>query len=70
MIIVRLDRALAERKMTLRKLAHIINISEVNLSRFKTGTIRTIRIELLNDICKALNCQPKDILEFRWDDID
>lgn len=70
MIIVRLDRALAERKMTLRRLAYMINISEVNLSRFKTGTIKSIRVDLLNDICKALNCQPKDILEFRWDDID
>ena len=70
MIIIRLDRVMADRKITLRKLAMEIGISEVNLSRLKTGAVKSIRFDTLNKLCKALDCHPKDILEFRWDEED
>lgn len=70
MIIIRLDRVMADRKITLRKLAKEIEISEVNLSRLKTGAVKSIRFDTLNKLCKVLDCHPKDILEFRWDDED
>lgn len=67
MIIVRLDRAMAEKKVSLRKLAQEVDISEVNLSRLKNGQVKSIRFDTLNRLCKALNCHPKDILDFQWD---
>jgi putative transcriptional regulator len=62
-IIIRLDRILVERKMKLYELAETIGISNVNLSNLKTGKVRAIRFSTLDAICKALNCQPGDILE-------
>jgi len=62
-IIVRLDRILADRKMKLGELADEVGISIVNLSNLKTGKVRGVRFETLDGICKALNCQPGDILE-------
>ncbi|MHB8075211.1 helix-turn-helix domain-containing protein [Desulfosporosinus fructosivorans] len=62
-IIIRLDRILVERKMKLNELADTIGISNVNLSNLKTGKVRAIRFSTLDAICKALNCQPGDILE-------
>lgn len=62
-IIIRLDRILVERKMKLNELAETIGISNVNLSNLKTGKVRAIRFSTLDAICKALNCQPGDILE-------
>lgn len=70
MIIVRLDRVMADRKITLRKLAEEIGISEVNLSKLKNGNVKSIRFDTLNKLCKVLDCTPKDILEFRWDEED
>lgn len=72
MIIIRLDRVMAEKKVSLRKLAQEVEISEVNLSRLKNGQVRSIRFDTLNRLCKALKCHPKDILDFQWDleDID
>jgi len=63
-IVIRLDRILVERKMRLNELAETIGISNVNLSNLKTGKVRAIRFSTLDAICKALNCQPGDILEY------
>lgn len=64
-IIVNLDVMLARRKMTLSQLAERVDISIVNLSVLKTGKARAIRFSTLEAICKALECQPSDILEYR-----
>lgn len=56
---------LARRKMTLSELAERVDISIVNLSVLKTGKARAIRFSTLEAICKTLNCQPADILEYR-----
>lgn len=68
MIILRLDRMLAERKMRSKDLAEAIGLSEVNLSRIKTGRISAVRFSTLNAICRELNCQPGDILEYVEDE--
>ena len=67
MIVVRLDRVLADRKMTLTELSERTGISDVNLSRLKNGHIKAIRFSTLNAICTELKCQPRDILEFFYD---
>ncbi|GAF66136.1 helix-turn-helix domain-containing protein [Alkalihalobacillus trypoxylicola] len=67
-IIIRLDRVLAERKMRLNVLANSIDISTVNLSNLKTGKVKAIRFSTLDAICKTLNCQPGDILEYVEDE--
>lgn len=66
-IIVRLDRVLADRKMQLSELAEAVDISIVNLSNLKTGKVKAIRFSTLNAICKVLECQPGDILEYAED---
>ena len=63
-IILRLDRVMADRKMNLNELSERVGVSNVNLSKIKTGRISAIRFSTLNAICKALKCQPGDILEF------
>ena len=63
-IILRLDRVMSDRKMSLNQLTELVGISNVNLSKIKTGKISAIRFSTLNGICKALNCQPGDILEY------
>ena len=63
-IILRLDRVMADRKMSLNQLAKEVGISNVNLSNIKTGKISAIRFSTLNGICRALDCQPGDILEY------
>lgn len=68
MIIIRLDRIMADRKMTLNELAEKVGISNVNLSQLKTGKVKGIRFNTLNAICKALNCTPADILEYVEDE--
>ena len=65
MIILRLDRVMADRKMSLNELSARVGIANVNLSKIKTGKISAIRFSTLDAICKALNCQPGDILEYR-----
>lgn len=67
-IILRLDRVMADRKMSLNELAERVGISPVNMSRIKVGRISAIRFSTLNGICKALGCQPGDILEYVDDD--
>lgn len=64
MIIIRLDRVLADRKMRLNDLAAQVGISNVNLSYLKTGKVKAVRFSTLNAICKVLHCQPGDILEY------
>lgn len=63
-IIVNLDVMLAKRKMQSQELADKIGITTVNLSILKTGKAKAIRFSTLEAICKELNCQPSDILEF------
>ena len=63
-IILRLDRVMADRKMSLNELSELVGVSNVNLSKLKTGKVSAIRFSSLNAICKALNCQPGDILEY------
>ena len=67
MIIIHLDRILADRKMKLNDLAARVGISNVNLSYLKTGKVKAIRFSTLDAICRALQCQPGDILEYRED---
>ena len=64
MIIIRLDRVLADRKMRLNDLAEKVGISNVNLSYLKTGKVKAIRFRTLDAICRVLECQPGDILEY------
>ena len=63
-IILRLDRVMADRKMSLNELSAQVGISNVNLSNLKTGKVKAIRFSTLEAICKALDCQPGDILEY------
>ena len=67
-IIVNLDVMLARRKMSLSELSERVDISLVNLSILKTGKARAIRFSTLEAICRALDCQPADILEYRADE--
>lgn len=67
MIIFNLDVMLAKRKMSLSTLSEEVGITMSNLSILKTGKAKAVRIETLNKICKVLDCQPGDILEYRDD---
>lgn len=67
-IILRLDRVMADRKMSLNELSEIVGVSNVNLSKLKTGKVSAVRFSTLNAICKALKCQPGDVLEYVDDD--
>ena len=64
-IIVNIDVMLARRKMSSGALADAIGISPANLSILKTGKAKAVRFSTLESICKALDCQPGDILEYR-----
>jgi len=63
-IILRLDRVMADRKMSLNELSERVGIANVNLSKIKTGKVSAIRFSTLEAICEALGCQPGDILEY------
>ncbi|MFD2034718.1 helix-turn-helix domain-containing protein [Belliella marina] len=63
-IIVNLDVMMAKRKMSLNELSEKVDITLSNLSILKTGKAKAIRFNTLEAICKALDCQPGDILEF------
>lgn len=67
-IILRLDRVMADRKMSLNELAEKVGISNVNLSNLKTGKVKAIRFSTLEAICGVLDCQPGDILEYSRDE--
>jgi len=60
---------MADRKMSLNSLAAAVGVSAVNLSKMKTGKVSAIRFSTLDAICKALNCQPGDIIEYTADTI-
>lgn len=66
-IILRLDRVMADRKISLNDLAEQVGIANVNLSKIKTGKVSAIRFSTLNAICDVLDCQPGDMLEFQKD---
>jgi putative transcriptional regulator len=63
-IVVNLDVMLAKRKMQLKELAEMIDISVVNLSILKQSKAKAIRFSTLEAICEALDCQPSDLLEY------
>ncbi|MBQ4582249.1 MAG: helix-turn-helix transcriptional regulator [Oscillospiraceae bacterium] len=67
MIIFNIDIMLARRKMTLTELSEKVGITMANLSILKTGKARAVRVDTLNKLCAALQCQPGDLLEFRED---
>lgn len=67
-IILRLDRVMADRKMTLNELSARVGETNVNLSKLKTGKVSAVRFSTLNAICRALDCQPGDILEYQPDE--
>ena len=69
-IVVNLDLVLAKRKMRSKTLAQQIGITEQNLSLLKSGKVKGVRFETLDRICKALDCQPGDLLEWQADDSD
>ena len=66
-IIVNVDVMLAKRKMSSQELAEKVGITPANLSILKTNKAKAIRFSTLEVICKALNCQPSDILEYKGD---
>ena len=69
MIVVNIDVMLARRKMSVTELADKVGITIANLSILKNGRARAIRFSTLEALCKALDCQPGDILEYRNDEI-
>lgn len=67
-IIVRLDRMMADRKMSLNELSEKVKMTNVNLSNLKNGKMKGIRFETMDAICKVLNCQPGDLFEYTPDE--
>jgi len=67
MIIINIDVMLAKRKMSVTELAGRVGITMANISILKNGKAKAIKIETMDKICKALECQPGDILEYRPD---
>ena len=64
-IILRLDRVMADRKMSLNELSEKVGVANVNLSKLKNGHVSAIRFSTLEAICEVLDCQPGDILEYQ-----
>ena len=64
-IIINLDVMMARRKMSLNELSERVGLTIANLSILKTGKAKAIRFSTLDAICKALDCQPADIIEYR-----
>lgn len=67
MIVLNIDVMLAKRKMSVTELAERVGITLANMSILKTGKAKGVKFATLNAICKALDCQPGDILEYRDD---
>ncbi|MDT0161361.1 MULTISPECIES: helix-turn-helix transcriptional regulator [Bacillus] len=67
-IIIHIDVMLAKRKMSVTELSERVGITMANLSILKNGKAKAIRLTTLEAICKALDCQPGDILEYKEDD--
>ena len=68
-IIVKLDKMMADRKMSLNELSEKVGLSTVNLSLLKNGKVKGVRFNTLESICMVLNCQPGDILEYTEDNM-
>lgn len=66
-IILRLDRVMADRKISLNELSEAVGIANVNLSKIKNGHISAIRFSTLEALCETLHCQPGDIIEYDFD---
>lgn len=66
-IILRLDRVMADRKISLNELSEKVGVANVNLSKLKNGRVSAIRFSTLDAICEVLDCQPGDILEYQKD---
>lgn len=64
-IILRLDRVMADRKISLNELSEKVGVANVNLSKLKNGKVTAIRFSTLEAICEVLDCQPGDILEYK-----
>ncbi len=64
-IIIRLDRVMADRKISLNELSSKVDISIVNLSILKNGKAKAIRFSTLSKLCEVLNCQPGDLIEYK-----
>ena len=64
-IILRLDRMMADRKISLNELSEKVGVANVNLSKLKNGKVSAIRFSTLEAICDVLECQPGDILEYK-----
>lgn len=67
-IVMRLDRVMADRKMSSLELAEKVGISTVNISRIKTGRLKGIRFSTLEAMCEALHCKPGDIIDWMDDE--
>jgi len=67
MIVFNIDVMLARRKMSVTELSNRVGITMANISILKNGKARAIRVETLNKLCRALDCQPGDLLEYRED---
>lgn len=67
-IVLRLDRVMADRKMSLNELSERVGVANVNLSKLKNGHISAVRFSTLSAICRVLKCQPGDILEYQPDE--
>ncbi len=67
-IVINLDVMMAKRKMSLNELSQLVGLTIVNLSILKTGKAKGVRFNTLESICKVLECQPGDILEYRKDE--
>ena len=67
-IILRLDRVMADRKMSLNELSERVGVANVNLSKLKNGHVSAIRFSTLEAICDVLDCQQGDILEYKRDE--
>jgi len=66
-IVLRLDRVMADRKMSLNELSERVGVANVNLSKLKNGRVSAIRFSTLQALCEALRCQPGDIIEYEFD---
>ena len=69
-IIINIDVMLAKRKMSVTELSERVGITMANISILKNGKAKAIKLSTLNSICKALNCQPGDILDYVEDEDD
>ncbi|MFT8352199.1 helix-turn-helix domain-containing protein [Clostridium saccharoperbutylacetonicum] len=70
MIVINVDVMMAKRKMSLKELSEKVGITNANMSVLKTGKAKGVKFSTLNEICKALDCQPGDILEYREDEYE